>query len=197
MARETPAFDLTFPQEESEFIKQAYGEANRILEYGSGGSTRLAARLGKPCLSIESDAAWARLLNERLAADAGGTSTATVLHVDIGPTKEWGFPRNQANWKKFWRYPMAPWPTDEGKEPDLVLIDGRMRRACFAATMIGTRRKTRILFDDFGNRPHYHDVLAFAEPAHMVGRLAVFEIAPRDLARNEVAALIPWYFDLR
>ena len=50
---------LTLPPAEAEALRAAYAIADVILEYGSGGSTALAAEMpGKTVFSVESDAAW-------------------------------------------------------------------------------------------------------------------------------------------
>ena len=61
---EAPSFVLTFGPAESDFLCRYYEAADTILEYGSGGSSVLAAELGRTVYSVESDKAWA----ERLAA---------------------------------------------------------------------------------------------------------------------------------
>jgi hypothetical protein len=50
---------LTLPADEARLLQDHYARAGVVLEYGSGGSTLLAARLGKQVFSVESDAAWA------------------------------------------------------------------------------------------------------------------------------------------
>ena len=50
---------LTLPEAEAALITAAYDKAEVILEYGSGGSTVLAADLGKKVVAVESDRDWA------------------------------------------------------------------------------------------------------------------------------------------
>ena len=55
-----PRPDLTLPKAEAAWLAEFYGVAGTILEYGSGGSTVLAAEMpGKTVYSVESDLAWA------------------------------------------------------------------------------------------------------------------------------------------
>jgi hypothetical protein len=68
---EAPSFVLTFGAEESECLCRHYEAAGTILEYGSGGSTVLAAELGRTVFSVESDKAWAG----RIAACRGRSRT--------------------------------------------------------------------------------------------------------------------------
>lgn len=55
---------LTFPEAEKEIVEAAYEAADTILEYGSGGSTMLAACRGKHVTAVESDSGWAASLND-------------------------------------------------------------------------------------------------------------------------------------
>ena len=72
-----------------------------------------------------------------------------------------------ATWPKFHTYPMVPWDLARarGLAPDLVLVDGRFRAACFLASLLFARPGAVILFDDYVDRPFYHTVEAFGTPA--------------------------------
>ena len=192
-----PTFELTFPDDVAAFVGETYKDAAVILEYGSGGSTLLAAQLGKPCLSVESDANWARMLNEKLAQDFDGAATAEAFHVDIGPTKAWGYPKNPQHWAQYWKYPIAVWNAPDFQAPDTVLIDGRMRAACFATVMMNVVTETRVLFDDYTNRPEYHCVEQYLSPDRTVGRMAQFTVKPGLLSAHDTAKLLPWFFVMR
>lgn len=158
-------------------LERALAESACYLEYGSGGSTAMANRLGVPVsISVESDKAWLDTLS------AGLTLTPNVqrifLHADIGPTREWGHPVNELKWRSWHHYPLEAWRTcrTKGLDPDVVLIDGRFRKACFYATLIFGRPGATILFDDYENRPFYRDVEDYARPSAMHDRLAVFVV---------------------
>ncbi|MFQ1702683.1 hypothetical protein ACJ5NV_19025 [Loktanella agnita] len=188
-----PQFGLTFPPEVSDFVRDIYGNAAGIIEYGSGGSTLLAAELGTPCLSVESDPKWAAGLTEKIAAQVSKDSSARVLHVDMGPTKKWGYPTDKRKSENYWRYPMAPWEDVDPAGIDTVLIDGRMRKACFGAALISIQRETRVLFDDYSDRQHYHEVETFAQPTRMMGRMAEFILTPGMVTAADFRRIIPWF----
>lgn len=191
-----PAFELTFPPLEAEFLRSKYETAAAILEYGSGGSTLLAATLHKPCHSVESDAQWAAALNKALL-QLSATPTARAMHIDIGPTKEWGYPDGTDHWAQYWRYPLEVWTENTEFQPDLVLIDGRMRKACFAATLLQTRKPVTVLVDDYTDRSYYHEIETLVPVNAIVGRMAEFRIAPGLLDATKLTGLIPWFFDIR
>lgn len=186
-------FKLTFPPEVAAFVREAYAAAGSILEYGSGGSTVLAAELGKPVVSVESDRAWAARLADHL--QQRGLGRAAVHHADIGPTKAWGRPQNDAAWRLYPGYAVSVWDRPDLIHPDLVLIDGRFRAACFAAVAARIIRPVRVLFDDYADRPFYHKVEAIAPRSTLVGRLAVFDLAPGRLSPAALTRILDWFGD--
>jgi len=185
---------LSFPPAEAELLRSTYGITRVILEYGSGGSTILASEQpGKLIFSVESDRNWSiRLQAEIDARDL--PSPAHLCHVDIGPTGDWGRPVSSDAWTRFHRYPLAIWDEPFFRQPDVVLIDGRFRPACFMAVLLRTRKPVTVLFDDYTTRPVYHSVEAFLTPSEIVGRVAVFEVSPRNWDASESTALMDHFF---
>lgn len=192
----TREFPLTFPDRVSVFMRETYGKANAIIEYGSGGSTILAAELGVPCLSAETDPDWAASLNGELNRRFSGQPSAKAIHVDIGPTKLWGYPADLSGAERYWRYPLDIWDTELSETADTVLIDGRMRKACFAATLMNIKKETRVLFDDYSMRRKYHQVESFAKPNRMIDRMAEFIVVPGMLTAEDFHQIIPWFSDM-
>jgi hypothetical protein len=178
VAMESLSTKLTFPPEEADHLRQRYAEAAIILEYGSGGSTMLAASMpGKFVISVESDWAWALEL-QRQIDQAVLQSPAVVWHVDIGQTGRWGRPIDDAAWQKYHRYPLSIWSEPFFRHPDLILIDGRLRPACLIAAVLRITRPVTVLFDDYVGRPAYHVVESVARPVGTIGRMAEFRLEP-------------------
>jgi hypothetical protein len=189
-----PAFELTFSAEVSDYVKRVYPQAGVILEYGSGGSTVLAARSGCRVISVESDKAWA----QRLAAHLAPISDrAQVHHADIGPTGPWGAPRNDLHFRRFHSYALSVWDRPDFVEPDLVLIDGRFRAACLVAVLLRATRPTTVLFDDYARRRYYHGVERLARKEEMIGRMARFTVTPGPIPPDMVTQAIGWFTDPR
>jgi len=180
---------LTLPEEEASFLEHWYRRSRVILEYGSGGSTQLAAQLaGKLVFSVESDRDWARKLQAEI--DAEGAASSVILYpVSIGETGKWGRPVGSKNWNRFHRYPLAIWDEPFFRHPDLVLIDGRFRPACFAAVCMKITTPVTVLFDDYVERQKYHVVERISEPVEIVGRMARFDLVP-GLATAETLGLL-------
>ncbi len=192
-------FVLTFTGPCKEYLQQAYAESELIVEYGSGGSTCHAAEIGKTVIAVESSVHW---LLELVAscAERGMPGRIVPLWSDIGDTKEWGFPVNDSKVKQWHRYATLPWLycADHELSPDTVLIDGRFRVACFIATCMAIRKPTRILFDDFTDRPHYHGVLELSPAIRHVGnRMAVFEVDPGAVGPDWLLRNIAFFLDPR
>lgn len=176
-------FELTFPADVQELVTQKYRDASSILEYGSGGSTVLAAAGGVPCLSVETDESWASRLRAHLVA-AYPDHKVSIRYQDIGPVGKWGRPVKYSYLRlpQYLEYSAAAW-TAERINPDLVLIDGRFRLGCFINALLWSRRDVTILFDDYLSRPLYHAVERYLRPTRLVGRMAVFEFSIEDRPR--------------
>lgn len=187
--------ELTFPPEEAECVRSHYTAARVILEYGSGGSTLLGAAIdGKFLMSVESDRHWAMKLQQEVDA-VRSQSRAIVWHADIGPTGAWGRPVDDRAWSRFHRYPLAIWDKPFFRSPDVVLIDGRFRPACFVTTFMRTLKPVIVLFDDYINRPQYHIIEQLAKPERIVGRMAVFHLAPGEFPRAALTSIVGTFFE--
>lgn len=187
-------FAFTFGPEEGALVRKYYAAAETILEYGSGGSTVLAAELGRSVVSVESDRDWADRLSARLAPLS---DRARVHWADIGPTGAWGMPTNPRDARKFHGYPLSVWDRPDFVEPDLVLIDGRFRAACLVAVMLRATRPVTVLFDDYPRRRHYHGVERLARKEETAGSMARFTVTPGAIPPEMVTQAIGWFTDPR
>jgi hypothetical protein len=195
LIRRPPPFNPTsnFTPEVQELVAETYGRSRAVLEYGSGGSTLLAASLGCEVTSVESDAAWAERMNERLREEHPGAK-ARVIHVDIGRTGMWGKPLKPEGMANYYRYPLAVWDEPGFSHPDAILIDGRFRVACFCTALMRIERPVRVLFDDYVKRPDYHQVERLAQPAMVGPRMAVFDLEPGPIPKGEWTWVVAAFF---
>lgn len=174
------------PEQAVTRLEQALRSASCYLEHGSGGSTVLADTIGTPTtISVESDKEWLGRLQKQIVS--GPEKLRVFLHADIGPTGEWGHPVDEGRWRQWHRYPLMGWTecAARGLSPDLILIDGRFRVACFYAALIFGQPGAVILFDDYADRPFYHEVERLVRPAHMHDRMAEFVI-PEGLDNTSI-----------
>ena len=173
---------LTLPEAEAEVLRETYASAGVILEYGSGGSTVLAASgQGKTIFSVESDTAWAAKM--RLYFRRNPPHSAVNIHsVDIGPTGAWVRPIDETGWKTYHHYPLSVWHRPDFRMPDVILIDGRFRSACFVTAALCLTAPATVLWDDYVERRSYHEVERWLKPVSMHGRMARFELEPRPFS---------------
>lgn len=164
------------------YFRNRLAQAKSYLEFGSGGSTVLASRLGVPTVSVENDRWYARAVKHRMPA----CFDHRLLVIDTGIISEFGRPTfatrrpwRLKRWRRYLDRPFEVIAAERRSFPDLVLIDGRWRRACalkVASEASRTGKRVTICFDDYGDRPFYHRVESLLGKPILHGRLAVFEI---------------------
>lgn len=182
-------FGDTMPPAEAAFLADGYNAAKVILEYGAGGSTIAAAELpGRVVMAVDSSLDW---LNGIAAWFAANQPESRVLlhHVNIGETKAWGTPKDASGWSRYHQYPLSIWDHPEFEHPDVVLVDGRFRTACFLATLFRASRPVTVYFDDYAERAAYHVIERYAKPDMVRGRMARFRLLPRPLAASDLSFL--------
>ncbi|WP_052832992.1 hypothetical protein [Bradyrhizobium sp. LTSP885] len=162
-----------FDQGGLEFFTTAISSSRIYLEYGSGGSTIMAAKHVARLVSVEPDAIFARTVQAALPKTDAEIS---ILTPQIGATRDWGYPifdhptpARIARWKSL---PQAPWKVLT-EIPDLILVDGRFRIACALESLLRIDTATRLLVDDYAGRD-YRVIEQFAELVAMHGRMAEF-----------------------
>ena len=147
--------------------------AKKYFEFGSGGSTVIAAAHGLTVQGVESDRQWVAALKEKLG------TPCQLSWCDIGPTGAWGVPINQDMRDNFPNFSRSI--LEKQEDYDLVLVDGRFRVACTLATIkksLMQDKPTIIFIHDFWNRPHYHIVLMFLEHLESSETAGVFMSRP-------------------
>lgn len=162
-------------------LRECYSKATSLVEFGSGGSTLLAAR--SPSLariwSVESDPAWIaklRVMPEVAMAEQGGR--LRFLHADIGATGDHGAPRDESALARWPAYHEAVWSDPATAAADLVLVDGRFRVACALQALARCQPHTILLMHDFWARTPYHPVLAFTDWLGSCDSLAILRRKP-------------------
>ncbi|WP_428027501.1 hypothetical protein [Altererythrobacter sp.] len=172
------------------------GQCASYLEFGAGGTTRLAARLQVPTISVESDRYFAAAVRKGLAPG----HTVTLIDADIGLTTNWGIPvpgtpntRRVKRWRRYVDLPFATLERIGQPFPDLVLVDGRFRRACalqVAYKAARARAQCDLLFDDYyrEERTHYSAIESFLGEPEPLGRAGLFRISPdRQVCETDIA----------
>lgn len=170
-------------EEGTAWFLETLKNSRRYLEYGTGGSTYQAAKLGIEFIAVDSDPYFLKSVQKKIRNDGYARPEGqTYRYADIGLTGHWGRPIMFGNpsagrLEKFRRYSDPPPECFEGGlTPDLVLVDGRFRVACVLKSlrMLADKRGWTIAMDDFGDRPHYNAITEFAEIDRLVnGRMAM------------------------
>lgn len=187
---------ITMPEAETKYLTEKYRSAQTILEYGSGGSTVFAATLPHhpKLFSMETDQAWSEKLGASIKT-AYPDSDIHMRYTDIGKTKAWGRPKGHQGYLRYPDYSFGIYKDPEFVEPDLILIDGRFRQACFYAALFRMSKPVTILWDDYTNRKRYHGVEKYFEPVETVGRMARFEVEPMAFPSNDIVPVIKAIMD--
>ena len=194
MTTESP-FKLTMPAAESDLLRATYKGAGVILEYGTGGSTLVAAQSATTAVfGVESDHAW--FLNmEKWFTDNPPKIPVHLHYGNIGPTGKWGVPKAKANAPRWPGYALAVWDRADFAHPDVVLVDGRFRLACMLTTLFRITRPVRLLCDDYLSRAAYHPFELLVGRPEMTGRMAAFTLTPQSLPADQMGWIIAAFSD--
>lgn len=174
----------------AQWFADRLAQSKSYIEFGSGGSTRLAARLNVPTISGECDRFFARSVRKGLAEP----NQIDLVDVDIGFTYIWGIPffgkptaSRLKKWRNYIDLPIARLVQRIAEEarpfPDLALVDGRFRVACslrFAKEAVEHKAEVDILFDDYFSEEHrrYSAIEKILGSPVKIGRAALFRIPP-------------------
>jgi hypothetical protein len=153
-------------------LKDYLLSSRHYIEYGVGGSTLLAAEC-KNILSInsvDSDKDWCDFIKNHRS-----DSRMNIIHVNIGKTKQWGYPKDESD-KHLWiRYPLSI-DQQSLNNANLALIDGRFRVACALFCAKSMKPGSIIMVHDYKQRPHYHILQNELTLIKMVDSMAIFEV---------------------
>ena len=176
-----------------EWFEERLGKAQSYLEFGSGGSTIWAAELGVKTVSIECDRFFARSVSKSLP----NPHNVTLIDVDIGLTGPWGVPlpgspnpQRVAKWKNYVEAPFSKLY----HLPDLILVDGRFRRACALRCAIAaqeTGSSADLLFDDYfmDGRQTYQQLEQQLGTPNQIGEAALFTLLPDNRVTQDDVSL--------
>ena len=157
-----------------EMFKRIVLNSAIYFEYGCGMSTIWVAKNTKASIfSVDSSQDWIAMCSERVAQ-----SRVRFDWVDCGPLGPWGTPVGFTKRGNFKKYATSIW--SHGASPDTVLIDGRFRVLCFLTSLKHAKEGTKIIFDDYTNRPSYHIVEELLAPSDICGRQCLFVVPERS-----------------
>jgi hypothetical protein len=184
-----------FMQEnEVALLIRAYASAKKVFEFGSGGSTRVAASLPdlKLLVSVESDPSWASS-SDLTTRNVSFVHEMRLIDLDARPG-DFGNPGKGASKVNMEKY-SSQLLNHADSDFDVVLVDGRFRVACALSFVIKELpASSRLVIHDFFDRPHYHLVTKFFTEIERAGTSVVFRNRLlNDVEKREVKGLFEQY----
>ena len=156
-------------------------------EYGVGESTIWTANNTQvSIISVDTSQAWI----EKVKSNIKLSNRVDIDWVDLGELGRWGRPLSYNKKEFIYDYIKSIWL--KTNKPELILIDGRFRVCCFLYSLVQGSPGTKIIFDDYVNRPHYHIIEEFIKPAKIYGRQGLFVI-PENLDYKNIEQTIPQF----
>ena len=157
-------------------FKQKVLDANVVGEYGCGKSTNwILKNTNAQLLSVDTSSQWVKRTCE---INSPFLDRLSIEHVDVGPLGNWGRPVGYSHAENFSTYTDSIW--SHVLKPDLIIVDGRFRVACFLTSLKNADEGALIFFDDYTNRPHYHYVENYVSRVEVCGRQSMFIVPPKN-----------------
>ena len=150
--------------------------ARFYFEYGCGGSTSLACRVGVADLQVvsaDSSQEWLAKVSNDSCITANHDKYKQVF-IDLGAIGILGFPNSTDKISDWHQYSSAIHPF--ANRTDLVLIDGRFRVASALKSLMATSPGTPILFHDFFGRRGYYPVLKYTDIIGCAEEMVVLQL---------------------
>ena len=181
-----------------ELLNESIVRSSHYLEYGMGGSTILASQKSLlSIIAIDSSEEWIEKVQSSIQKSFY-KGILHLIHADLGITAAWGYPIDEAKVKRWPQYYASPWIKYRSinLSPDLILIDGRFRAACFLFSLLHCKAGTRILWDDYLERPEYHFVEEALKPQGLIDDMAIFKVNEKNDAQLVASLLFENLFNL-
>ena len=145
-------------------------------EYGCGLSTKwILKNTLSQVISVDSSGDWVEMVKTECK---DYISRLSLKHIDLGKVGDWGKPINYVKCSNFSDYTDYIWKQSE--KPKIVLVDGRFRVCCFLTSLKFAEAGTKIIFDDYVNRPHYHFVEKYVSRIKECGRQCLFIVPSKS-----------------
>lgn len=156
-------------------------------EYGCGLSTLYVMKnYDIKVYSVDTSEIWVNEVKKKTLRE-----NLYIEFINLGNISKvgWGRPESYIKKNKFMDYANSIW--QHNLKPNVVLIDGRFRVLCFLVSLKMCDLNTKIIFDDYVTRKHYHVVEELVKPNLLDGRQALFEISDKkEINMNKLNFLI-------
>ena len=182
--RKRESSDILFEGNDKKF-KQFATQSKIYFEYGCGKSTIWCSRnIQGKIFSVDTSKKWVQNVKSKSSSE----NFPHLRWVDCGSISDWGTPTGYSLRQNFKEYILGPFQMTR-ESPDLILIDGRFRVACFLNSLLKSSPGTHIIFDDYIERPKYHIAEELCEKPSFCGRQAIFtvpHVVNRDMIQQEI-----------
>lgn len=164
-------------------------KAANYFEFGCGGSTMLACKVGQPDMSVysvDSSQEWIDTVKKNPYADNKTKENLLHMHtVNIGPVGSWGYPTQTVAQSQGAWYLYSQAISMAGREFDLVMVDGRFRVACLLQSFISNPQAS-VLIHDFFEPGHHNAYKALLNVSEVVDRVdTLVALRPKANVRKE------------
>lgn len=141
-------------------------------EYGCGKSTSWVLGMTRAdVISVDTSSHGISVVKKD---NQSNSDRLKIHHSNLGDVGRWGRPLRYDKIGSFFDYTDYIWK--QNPSPKLVLIDGRFRVCCFLTIIKFAEEGTKIIFDDYTNRPHYHFVEKYVSRVKECGRQCMFVV---------------------
>lgn len=172
-------YSFVMSKDEKNIFDNAIKDSRHYLEFGLGGSTiRAIQKSNANVYAVESCPDWIASMRQYKILRSSENHRLHIFHVDIGPTRKWGFPEQDNNKDNFEQYSASIFQSMDRKLIDLALVDGRFRVACTLKIILECHENKglRILIHDFWNREQYHILLKYLHTVNRANSIGLFSI---------------------
>ena len=164
-------------------FKKIVTEAKVYGEYGCGNSTIWTLEnTSAKIISVDTSMEWIIKVQDMVNKNS---FRINIHYSNLGEVVDWGRPTSYVKHKNFDDYTNYIW--EQSEKPTVVLIDGRFRVCCFLTTLKFASEGTKIIFDDYTNRPYYHYVEKYVSRIKECGRQCLFIVpSKKDMDTKEL-----------
>ena len=177
--------DLLLFDGDDKLFKELIKNVDTYFEYGCGKSTEYVYKYSNCNIySVDTDQSWVKKTQQLTSGKK--EKRINIDWIDVGNVEKWGYPITYSKRNCFFNYANNFYK--KNNSPDLVLIDGRLRVFCFLTTLKHAPNGTKIIFDDYTNRPLYHIAEEFSPLLDKCGRQGLFEVNSRakDIINDKI-----------
>ena len=178
MTSESPSRNMSseLPSElfdgDDALFKREVKQVDVYGEYGCGQSTNwVLQNTSAHVIAADTSSEWVDAVKKH---NQRNQDRFKIHYADLGEVGNWGRPLSYERLGDFPSYTDFIW--QQKMKPELVLIDGRFRVCCFLTCLKFAEAGTKVIFDDYINRPHYHFIENYASRVEECGRQCLFVV---------------------